>query len=41
MKKIRKLRLKSHSKLSGKLIAINFDKKFPNNAQKQNLFIAV
>ena len=29
MKKIKKLRLKSHSKLSGTLIAINFDKKFP------------
>ena len=34
MKKIRKLRLKSYSKLSGKLIAINFDKKFPINVKR-------
>ena len=34
MKKIRKLRLKSHSKLSGKLLAINFDKKFPISVKR-------
>ena len=29
MKKIRKFKLKSYSKISGKLMPINFDKKFP------------
>ena len=34
MKKIRKFRLKSYSSLNGKLMAINFNKKFPMNVKR-------